>query len=69
MKKNNTADFTQFELFDESMNIFEIVAETIEKRIDNHIHEHDGLYTAEEIEFLKPVWRKQIIEEVGRILK
>ena len=30
MKKNNTADFTQFELFDESMNIFEIV-QTAEK--------------------------------------
>ena len=28
MKKNNTADFTQFELFDENMNVFEIVAES-----------------------------------------
>ena len=28
MKKNNSADFTQFELFDENMNVFEIVAES-----------------------------------------
>ena len=36
MKKNNTADFTQFELFDESMNIFEIVqtAEDIKDKFD-----------------------------------
>ena len=36
MKKNDTADFTQFELFDESMNIFEIVqtAEDIKDKFD-----------------------------------
>ena len=36
MKKNNMADFTQFKLFDESMNIFEIVqtAEDIKDKFD-----------------------------------
>lgn len=64
MKKNNSADFTQFELFDETVTVFEIVENAINERIKRHIEEHKGLYTAEEIESLKPVWKKQIIVQI-----
>lgn len=33
MKKNNTADFTQFELFDETVTVFEIVENAIKEQV------------------------------------
>lgn len=35
MKKNNTADFTQFELFDETVTVFEIVDNAEKQNITN----------------------------------
>ena len=36
MKKNNTADFTQFELFDETVTVFEIVENAIKEKVQEH---------------------------------
>lgn len=36
MKKNNTADFTQFELFDETVTVFEIVENAIKEQVQEH---------------------------------
>jgi hypothetical protein len=33
MKKNNSADFTQFELFDETVTVFEIVENAIKEQV------------------------------------
>lgn len=33
MKKNNTADFIQFELFDETVTVFEIVENAIKEQV------------------------------------
>jgi len=47
----------------------ESVDKLINERIDRHIEEHEGLYSLEDIEKLRPLWVSMLHEEVVEFLK
>jgi len=44
------------------------ISKMVVKRVQNHIDEHEGLYTEEDLKTLRPIWEKQVYQDAIKAL-